>query len=498
MNNEKRFLAFDLGAESGRAVVGEIKDDRLTLTEIHRFPTGGTKINNHLQWNILGFYTHLIEGLKNYVSKYGGKLDGIGIDTWGVDFGLLDKNGGLLSNPYTYRDSRTEGASSIIDKKLGNKELYYLTGIQLLPFNTVNQLVSMVENKDPILDITENILFIGDLLNYFLTGVKTTEYTVASISQLYNTVTREWEPKIYKALGIPERISAKVIKAGDLVGTLNGALAGELGLGEVQVIAPAVHDTASAAVSVPAGKEEEWAFLSSGTWSIVGFELDKPIINDKSYEMNISNSGGALDKTLYLKNVMGLWIIQCCKRMWNKTNPNLSYPEIENMATEAKPFAAFIDPDDLIFLNPADAVEAVKEYCRRTKQLEVDKNDIGVVGRIIFESLALKYRYVLEKLMDATGRKADVLYITGGGSKNRLLNQFTANALGRKVNAGPVEATAIGNIMMQAVGSGLYYSLNEIRKIIRNSFDIEQYMPLDTEKWNIAYESFKEIIERRD
>ncbi|QGP91605.1 Rhamnulokinase [Neomoorella glycerini] len=497
MRETRRFLAFDLGAESGRAVVGSIKEDRLALTEIYRFPTGGTKINNHLYWDVLGFYSQLLAGLKKYVSEYGSDLDGIGVDAWGVDFGLLDKRGNLLGNPYHYRDAKNEGTMAIIDKKLGLRELYNLTGIQLLQINTVNQLVAMVRDEDPLLPAAENILFIGDLFHYFFTGVKAVEHTVASISQLYNTVTDDWEKKVFAALGIPSKITTRLIRAGDVIGPLKGELAEEVGLNEVPVIAPAVHDTASAAVAVPAVEDEGWAFLNSGTWSIVGLELDSPVINDRSYEMNISNSGGAFNRILYLKNVMGLWIIQCCKRIWNKKHPSLSYQEIASLAQGAAPFVAFIDPDDPAFLNPVDATAAVAAYCCRTGQAEVDKDDIGTISRIVFESLALKYRYVLERLMEATGSKVKVLHITGGGSNNELLNEFTASALGIKVTAGPVEATAIGNIMLQATGAGLYRSLPEIRRIIRNSFEIKEYLPEEREVWEKAYERFVRIIEEK-
>lgn len=494
MSCEKRYLAFDLGAESGRAILGIIKDDSLTLKEIHRFQTGGIRINNHYYWNIVGFYAHIIEGLKKYVSEYGSKLDGIGVDTWGVDFGLLDKSGNLLGNPYTYRDSRTEGTAAIINASIGNDTLYKRTGIQLLPFNTVNQLVSMVKWQDQTLDIAENLLFIGDLLNYFLTGRVVSEFTAASISQLFNNTLEDWDSTIFEALGIPKRIAPHIIKAGDVIGKLNKDVANEVGLNEVSVIAPAVHDTASAAVAVPC-VDDESAFLSSGTWSVVGVEIDKPIIDDKGMEMNISNSGGALNKTLYLKNVMGLWLIQCCKKVWNKTYPELTYQEIEKRASEAKPFVAFIDPDNGAFLNPVDMCEAIVHECRRTNQAIVDKNDIGTISRIIFESLALKYRYVLEKIEKATGKNVNVLHIIGGGSKNLLLNMFTANALGKQVTAGPIEATAIGNVLIQSVGDGLYDSLEQIRQVVRNSFEIDEFEP--EEDWNTEYLKFEKIIESK-
>lgn len=497
MESDKRFLAFDLGAESGRAVVGEINNMKLDLTELHRFPTGSTRINGHEHWNILGFYIHVLEGLRIYAAKYGSRMDGMGVDTWGVDFGLLDGQGNLLGFPYTYRDARTKGMDAVIEEKLGNRELYELSGIQLLPFNTVNQLVSLVESGAPALMSAEGILFIGDLLHFFLTGVKKTEFTVASISQLYNPRTGQWENKIFKALGIPATIHTEIIRAGDQVGKLQKDVAIEVGLEEVPVIAPAVHDTASAAVAVPTMQTDGWAFLSSGTWSIVGLELDQPIINSQSHDMNISNSGGALNKSLYLKNVMGLWIIQCCKRVWNRDNPSLGYPEIERMASEAEPFLGFIDPDDERFLNPKNAARTVVEYLRMTDQSPVDENNVGQVARIVFESLAMKYRCVLERLTEATGRKIDILHITGGGSKNVLLNIFTASALNRRVTAGPVEATAIGNILIQAYGAGVCQSLKELRSIVLNSFEVLEYLPDSPDLWEKEYIKFKRMMEGR-
>ena len=494
MQSVKRFLAFDLGAESGRAIVGTLQEGRLSLREIYRFPTGGTRVCGHLFWNVLGFYTHILEGLKQYVFMHGSELDGIGVDTWGVDFGLLDSRGILLANPYHYRDNRNAGTEEIIREKIGDRRLYELTGIQLMSINTVNQLVSMVRDGDPALAAARNILFMGDLLHYFLTGKKMVEYTMATISQLFNPVTGEWEKEIFRALGIPMGLATDVIRAGDVIGPLVEEISQEVGLGPVAVIAPAVHDTAGAAVAVPTESEEGSAFLSSGTWSIVGLELNRPIINEKSFNLNISNSGGALNKTLYLKNVMGLWIIQGCKRIWNKKDPHLDYGQIANLAGRARPFAAFIDPDDPIFLNPDDPVGAITGYCRKTGQGEVDPGDAGALARIVFESLALKYRFVLERLIEATGREVDTLHITGGGSRNRLLTQFMANALGLPVTAGPMEATAIGNIMLQAVGAECCASLKEIRRVVRDSFGVEDYRPESTAAWDEAYRKFTEII----
>jgi rhamnulokinase len=479
-----------LGADSGRAIVGEISEGKLRLSEIHRFPTGGIYVNGHYYWDILGLYAQIIDGMKKYSKVYGSHVDGIGIDTWGCDFGLIDSNGNLLGNPYTYRDPQNMLTPQIIESKFGIEKLYRMTGIQMLPFNTVNQLVSLVESKDPMILNAENLLFIGDLLNYFLTGEKSSEYTVSSISQLYRAESKQWIGEIFSSLRIPEKIAPRVLNTGETVGILKTDIAAETGLDRVRVIAPAIHDTASAVVAVPTEEQDGWAFLSSGTWSIAGIETDRPIINDSGYRMNISNSGGAFGKNLYLKNIMGNWIIQSCKRVWNKANPSLSYSDIDRLVSRAKPFAAFIDPDNSAFMNPSDMTETISRYVSETGQRKMDKNDIGAICRIVYESLAFKYKYIVENLMNGTGKGIKTLHMLGGGSKNHMLNQATANALGVYVTAGPVEATAIGNLMMQAAGSGLYGSLKEIRRVVLNSFEILEYHPDASADWNDCYPGF--------
>ena len=492
----KRFIAFDLGAESGRAIVGLLDkhNNKLSCEEIYRFANNPVEINGHLYWNVLSLYANLIEGLKVYALKFGDELDGIGIDTWGVDYGLLDKKGNLLSNPFHYRDAKNIGTDVIIEKCIGRKRLYELTGVQLMTINTVNQLVTMVRDESPLLPQASNILFIGDLLHYFLTGTKKVDYTMATISQLYNPLTNQWDKEIFDALGIPYELVTEISRPGEVVGMLNENLAAKTGLKPVPVIAPAVHDTASAAVAVPATKKQDWAFLSSGTWSILGVEVDKPIIDDNSCNLNISNSGGALGKTLYLKNVMGLWVLQCCKRLWEKKDPELTYETLTALAGSAEPFAAFIDPDDYIFLNPSDPVDAINLYLKKTGQISLDQNDLATITRVILEGLALKYRYVLEKLQESTDRRFEVLHIIGGGSKNTLLNRFTANALQIPVIAGPDEASAIGNIMIQSVGAGCYNTLQEIRNVVENSFQLKNYEPSGKESWDNAFIKFVQVL----
>lgn len=489
----KRHLAFDLGAESGRAIVGEIKNGKLQLSEIHRFETQGMSINGSLRWDVYRLFSELKNAMKIYVENYGPELSSIGVDTWGVDFGLLDKRGKLIGLPYHYRDKRNEGTDEIIEQKMGHQKVYELTGIQFLTINTLNQVISMKRDEDSSLEIAQDLLFIGDLLHYFLTGKACAEYTLASISQMYNTTKRRWSKEIFEAYDIPKTLQTKIVQAGDIIGTIRADLAKEVGLSaSTKIIAPGVHDTASAFAAVPA-IGENWAMISSGTWSITGLEIDKPITTQECYEMNISNSGGVLGKTMFLKNVMGLWIIQCCKKVWNRIEPDLDYSKIVIRAEKATPFAGMIDPDDSVFLNPEDAPGEVAGYLLATNQPPVDSSDVGQIARIVFESLAFKYRYMFERLAKATDKKIETLHITGGGCKNEMLNQFTSNTMGLKLIAGPIEATAAGNILMQAYGFGEISGLSELREVVRNSFELKTYQPVDTEIWESQYKKFLKI-----
>ncbi len=491
--NEKRYLAFDFGAESGRAIVGTIEDKKLKMEEIHRFPTKSMFVYGTRRWNIYRLYEEIIKGLTEYVNRFGNELESLGIDTWGVDYGFLSKDGKLLELPYQYRDTRTSGTDKILDEVMGNPEIYDITGIQFMTINTLNQMVA-VKRKDPdILKKADQMLFIGDVLHYLLCGKMAAEFTVASTSQMLDAVDKDWSYEIFDAFGFPDKIKPKIIFAGDVLGYLDKGIAKEVGLkNAVRIVVPAVHDTASAATSVPA-KGDDWAYISSGTWCMVGLETDAPVINDASYEMNISNSGGSLGKNLFLKNVMGLWIIQQCKKAWNRTQPELDYPEIVEKAMAAAPFAGFIDPDDDLFFAPADNIEAVENYFEKTGQAGIDTKDIGTVARIVYESLAFKYRYVVDRLKATTKKDVNVLHIIGGGVKNKLLNQFTANALGIKVITGPVEATATGNLLLQAYGCGAIGSLDEIRQVVRNSNDFDTYVPEASfsDRWEAAYLEFK-------
>jgi rhamnulokinase len=490
----RRYLAFDLGAESGRAVAGILEEGRLECREIYRFPNRSVEMNGHLYWNVLGIYDQILEGLRTCARDFSREMHGIGVDSWGVDYCLLDARGDLAGNAFHYRDGRTEGTPELIEAHFGTANLYSRTGIQMLPINTINQMIAAVREGDPLLGVADVFLFMGDFFHYCLTGVKRSEFTVASISQLYNNQTREWDDEIFKAFNIPRKIAPELIQAGSVIGDLKAGIAGEADLAPVRVMAPAVHDTASAAVSIPV-TGRDWAFLSAGTWCMVGLELDNPVTDERSMRFNISNSGGVLGKNLYLKNVMGLWILQQCKRTWNRKDPEIGYPELVRQAAAASGFYALIDPDDLRFLNAADTPGEVVRYCRRTDQRIPDPEDAGQVTRIILESLALKFRWVLERLMEGAGREVKEFYIIGGGSRNDLLNQFTADALGVRVHAGPQEASSMGNIMMQAVGDGVVGSLGEVRRIIRASCEVRTYEPENKQDWNKAYQGFRSMIE---
>lgn len=484
-----RHIAIDLGAESGRVIVGTLEAGKLRLQELSRFPTKGMHVNGNFQWNIYRLYEEIVAGLKKYAELYGPHCDSIGVDTWGVDFGLLECKGNLISLPYHYRDPRNIGTDEVIERKLGHDRLYELTGIQHLIFNSLNQLIAMVENGDPALGIATDLLFVGDLLHYFLTGVKCNEFTIASISQLYNTATKSWEDKVFDAFGIDKTLMQNIVQSGDVIGSLRDDICEMTGLASTKIVAPPVHDTASAAVALPA-QGQNWAYISSGTWSLLGLELDAPVIDETCRALNISNSGGAFGKSLFLKNVMGLWIIQQCKLSWDKSRKDLTYPQIVELAEQAKPFAGFIDPDDPLFLNPEDAVEAVRQYLGKTGQTVPEQQDVGAIARIVFESLAMKYKYTLNCLCRATNRTVETMHITGGGSNNALLNRFTANALNCRVVAGPAEGTAMGNILVQAYGCGIISSLEEARAILRDSIELQTFTPQDTEEWQRMYDRY--------
>jgi rhamnulokinase len=488
----KRYFSVDLGAESGRCIVGTLEKGKLVMDELHRFPTQSVLFDGSLRWNIYRFYEEILTGLRKYAAKYGKKLYSIGVDTWGCDYGLFDAENRLLDLPYSYRDSRVRGS---LKKILPQREwLYEKTGIQFLEFNTLNQLIREYENPKSRVKQAERFLFMGDSLHLLLGASPVCEYTTASISMMVDTKEKKWDRDILDRFGIPAGICPKICFAGEVIGVLRNDIADDTGVNRgVKIITPAVHDTASAALAIPASGDD-FAYISSGTWSIFGTELDEPVLDETARDLNISNSGGALGKSLFLKNVMGLWILQQSKRRWNRTDPDLDYAAIMNLAEKAPSFSAFIDPDAEDFFNPGDMPGTIRAYLKKTGQAEIDPDDTGRISRIIYESLALKYRNVLERIQKTAHKKINVIHVVGGGSKDHLLNTFIASATGLPVKAGPSEGTTMGNLLLQAYGGGDLSSIGGIREVIATSAETSGFEPTGTDGWEKAYRQFKDLL----
>jgi rhamnulokinase len=484
-----RYFSVDLGADSGRCITGTLKNGKLVMEELHRFSTQYFLLGGSLRWNIYRFYEEILTGLRKYAARYGKELCSIGVDTWGCDYGLFDADNRLLDMPYSYRDNRVTGS---LEKLLPQKEwLYEKTGIQFLEFNTLNQLIREYENPKSRVKEAARFLFMGDSMHLLLGAPPVCEYTTASISMMIDTKEKKWDGEILDRFNIPAVLCPRLCFAGDVIGVLRDDIADSTGVNRgVRIITPAVHDTASAALAIPA-KGDDFAYISSGTWSIFGTELNEPVLDRTSRDLNISNSGGALGKSLFLKNVMGLWILQQSKRRWNTTNPDLDYNTIMALAEKARPFSAFIDPDAPDFFNPEDMPKAICAYLKKTGQGEVKPDDIGTISRIIYESLALKYRDVLERIQKAAHKEIRIIHVVGGGSKDRLLNTFIASASALPVKAGPSEGTAMGNLLLQAYGAGDLSSISQIRDVVAATAEISDYLPAEEDKWGKAYARFK-------
>jgi rhamnulokinase len=489
MTDTQKFLAFDLGAESGRGVLGHFDGERLKLEELHRFPNGSVRVLNSLHWDVLRLWSEMKQTL-SICAQRGIALMGIGLDTWGVDFALLAKDDTLLGYPYHYRDSRTNGMLEEAFRRLPRKEIFERSGGQFLQLNTLYQLLSMMVNRSPQLEVAETFLMIPDLFNFWLTGRKVCEFTDATTTQFYDPRQGGWSKEIFDRLSLPFHILPELVQPGTRLGTLLPSIAEETGLPEIPVIAPACHDTGSAVAAVPA-RGEDWAYISSGTWSLMGIEVPQPIITEQALDLNFTNEGGVNHTFRFLKNIMGLWLVQECRRTWARAGDEMSYDQLTQIAASAKPFTALVAPDDNAFLPAGDMPSRILEFCKRTGQ--TPPSDKGEIVRCALESLALKYRWVLEKLESVWGRAINVIYIVGGGTQNKLLCQFTADATGRPVIAGPIEATAIGNTMVQAIASGFIASIAEAREIIRQSFDVVTYEPQDSARWDEAYGRFLAI-----
>ena len=470
--------------------MGTTGNNRLELKEVNRFANPIIDVNGRLYWDLFHLYAEIVKSLKE-IQHRGIEIASVGIDTWGVDFVSFDKDGELLRMPYSYRDSRTFPApEKFFNKVLSKKETYLKTGIQIMNFNSLFQLFTQHEDGSPTYPVTDKFLFMPDALSYLLTNKMVTEYTIASTSQLLNPFTRSFDEELLQALNLSKESFAPLVFPGTPIGPLSESVQRQTRLGAVPVIAVAGHDTASAVMATPA-ENENFAYLSSGTWSLMGIESKEPVVNEETFSLNFTNEGGADGSIRLLKNICGMWLIEQCKKEWAKEK-DISYDEIVLEATQAEPFKCFINPDASCFASPESMIDEIQNYCRQTRQ--VVPRSVGEVARCIYESLAFRYKQVLDNLKKLADFPIETLHIIGGGSQNNMLNRFTANAIGITVVAGPSEATAIGNILLQAKAFGLVEDKNDMRKTVRNSVDLTRFEPQDTSLWNKHYSEYLNVF----
>ena len=488
MDNSKFFFAVDLGATSGRTILGTLADGKFSLEELTRFDNNLIQTGGHFYWDIYALYNEIIKGLKLIAQR---KVDitSIGIDTWGVDFVCVGKDGGLLRNPYCYRDPHTEGAMEDYFRLIPKEQVYEKTGIQFMNFNSLFQLSAMRKHGDSALEAADKILFVPDALMYMLTGKPVCEYTILSTSQMLDPRTKRIDPKLIEVIGLKEEQFGSYVNPCDTVGTLLPEVQRQTGLGPIPVVAVAGHDTGSAVAAVPA-QDEHYVYLSCGTWSLLGIETQEAIINEKSFEYNFTNEGGIEGTTRFLKNICGLWLLERCRQEWTDAPEDVN--QVNRDAMSAEPFRSFINPDDPRFANPTSMVKAIQEYCKETGQpVPVTYQQMA---RCIFESLALRYRQVVDYLRKLAPFPIERLHVIGGGTYNQYLMQMAANSLQMPVLTGPVEGTAIGNIMLQAKAAGLVNDIREMRRIISQSIEMKTYLPEDTAEWNKTYNLFTQRI----
>lgn len=474
----KNVLAVDLGAESGRVIRVGFDGSRFHFEEVHRFPNIPVQTGSTLYWDVLRLWHEITTG----IHVAGKQIAGIGVDTWGVDFALLDRDGRLLSNPVHYRDSRTDGMFDWVFERVPRRTVFERTGIQFMIINALYQLASLVAHNSPLLESATTLLPIPDLFNYWLSGEKSAEFSHVTTSQCFNPRAGDWDFETLGALGVPTSIFPSIVQPGTRIGAYHG----------IPVIVPACHDTGSAVVGVPT-TTTNYAYLSSGTWSLIGLEVKEPVINDAAYAANVTNEGGAYGTFRLLKNVMGLWIAQQCRATWQQQGTEYTYDQLTAAAIDAEPFRSLIDPDDPAFLPPGDMPARIHDFCSRTSQPKPET--IGQIMRTVYESLALKYRFALDRLTSLAGNGVDHLHIIGGGSQNRLLNQMTADATGRTVIAGPVEATALGNAIVQFIALGELDNIAQAREILHHTTGTEVYTPKHSAEWQAAYERFVRYVE---
>ncbi|MGF1577959.1 MAG: rhamnulokinase family protein [Gemmataceae bacterium] len=488
----KKLLAFDLGAESGRGLLASFDGAKLQLEDVHRFPNGGVRTLNTLHWDVLGLYREIVAAMRKCGLEHG-TVASIGIDTWGVDFALIGRDGTLLGNPRHHRDLYTETIMDEAFQIVPKAEIFRQTGLQFLRFNSLFQLLALRRDGSPWLEVADRLLLIPDLLNYFLTGIKANEYTDASTSQMLDPETRDWNRDLLAKFELPDHIFGDIIAPGTVLGPLHPHLIEETSLKDAKVIAPATHDTASAVAAVPARAGTNWAYISSGTWSLMGAEIEQPLLDEQTHKYNFTNEGGVDGTIRLLKNIMGLWLVQECRRCWERDGTAYAYDKLTRLAEDAPPFVSLVNPDDPSFMLPPNMPNALAEFCKKTNQPA--PQEPGPVIRCALESLALRYRWVLGRLEELLGKKFDAIHVVGGGSRNALLCQFTADACNCPVYAGPVEATAIGNVLVQGIGLGLLKSLDEAREVVGNSFEVTEFRPQNPDQWNGPYDRFLGFLE---
>ncbi|MBE7009933.1 MAG: rhamnulokinase [Ruminococcaceae bacterium] len=490
MSATYKVLAYDFGASSGRAMLFTYDGKKLDIEEMHRFSNDPVMVGDNFYWDILRLFHEVKTGILKTINAGHTDIMSIGFDTWGVDFGLFDEKGRMLGNPYHYRDKRTEGMLEKLDEEVGKKYVFERTGIEFAFFNTLFQLMAM--RDDAMLKQAKHLLFIPDIFNYFLTGVMKNEYTEASTSQLLHAKSKEWDRELMEKMNIPADIFEEIVHPGEVVGYLTDELCEELGCPKIPIIAVGSHDTASAVASIPVSGDYSYAFISSGTWALMGAELSEPEITDETYTYCFTNEGSICGKIQFMKNIMGLWIVQECRRQWAREGKEFSFNDLEQAARAAAPFRSFINPDDSSFATPGNMPKRIREFCAKTGQ-PVPETE-GEIIRCAMESLALKCRMVADALEDVQGKQLDVIHMLGGGIKDTMLCEFISCATKKKVAAGPVEATSTGNAAIQFMALGKIENLQEARKIIRDSFPITYYEPADSEVWDAAYETYKQYV----
>ncbi len=491
MKATKNFLGFDIGASNGKAVVGRFDGKKLLQEELHRFDNTPVSVTGGLHWNALSLFSEIKKGLAAYSKKYDAELSGVGIDTWGLDFGLLDERGNLLGNPYHYRDKKSVGMTEEVERLMGGYEIYRTTGMRAADISTITQMYALKKLSCPQLSVARKYLMMPCLLGYFLGGDAVQEHSIVTPSCLYDINNDKPAEEFFVKLGISPDLMGSVVKPGTRIGSISREILEETGLRDVPLIAPSTHDSASAVIAVPADRSTDWAFINSGTWCVVGVETGKPVISEEGYEKNIVNSATAEGKYMFAGNVTGLWLIQECKRIWESRGERIEYAGLLKLAEQSPPFSAFIDVDDGRFSGFTDMPQAIAGYCSDTGQ-KIPR-DRGTLTRVILESIAMKQRYFIDNISRLTGRDYRILHIEGGGKKNRLLCQFTSSAAGIPVIAGPAEGTVLGNIIMQMVADGAISSVEEGRAVIRKSVVLDEYEPEDGDLWRDAYARYEKI-----